>query len=172
GNRHSEPLRKSTQNCAKAGKMRKPKPAVSTVYLDANAFIYLIDGDPAASGAVQPLFEALRARPGVGVTSEISLAEVLAGRDARTRRLYLDLMVFGQFLVLVPVSRDVLYETVDLRKVAKMKLIDAIHLATAIGSRCRHFVTRDGDFRRMPRGMTKVVPDAAAISDLVAKIPL
>ena len=136
--------------------MRKPRPAASAIYLDANVFIYLVDGDQATSAAVLPLFEALRNKPGVGVTSEISLAEVLAGRDARTRRLYMDLMVFGQFLTLVPVDRDVLYDTADLRKVAKMKLVDAIHLATAIRTRCRYFVTRDGDFRRMPRGMTKI----------------
>ncbi len=150
--------------------MRTPRPVASAIYLDANVFIYLIDGDRTASTAVVPLFEALRNKPGIGVTSEISLAEVLAGRDARTRRLYLDLMVFGQFLTLVPVDRDVLYDTADLRKVAKMKLVDAIHLATAIQSNCRYFVTRDGDFRRMPRGMAKVLPDASAISDLAAKI--
>jgi predicted nucleic acid-binding protein len=150
--------------------MRKPRPAASAIYLDANVFIYLVDGDQATSAAVLPLFEALRNKPGVGVTSEISLAEVLAGRDARTRRLYMDLMVFGQFLTLVPVDRDVLYDTADLRKVAKMKLVDAIHMATAIRTRCRYFVTRDGDFRRMPRGMTKILPDATAIADLVTKV--
>ncbi len=150
--------------------MRRPRQATGTVYLDANAFIYLIDGNPTVSGAIEPLFEVLKRKPGLGVTSEISLAEVLAGRDARTRRLYLDLMVFGRSLTLLPVDREVLYDTADLRKVARMKLVDAIHLATAIQAHCRYFVTRDGDFRRMPRGMAKVAPDAAEISDLVARI--
>ena len=65
------------------------------VRLDSNVFIYLIEGAPAVSSAVQPLFEVLRHKPGIGITSEISLAEVLAGRDPTVRRLYLDLMVFA-----------------------------------------------------------------------------
>ena len=151
--------------------MRGPRRGLApAVYLDSNAFIYLIEGTPAVSGAVTPLFDLLRGSAGLGVTSEISLAEVLTGSDAATRRLYLDLMVFGRFLRLEPVTRDVLYETVELRKVASMKLVDAIHLATAIRARCRFLVSRDSDFKRMPRGMVKVLPEAAAISNLVEKI--
>jgi len=87
------------------------------------------------------------------------------------RRLCLDLMVFGGYIGLEPVSRDVLYETADLRKVAPIKkLVDDIHLVTAIRGRCRFFVSRDSDFRRMPQGMAKVTPDASAVSKLVEKI--
>jgi predicted nucleic acid-binding protein len=158
--------------------MRMPRRQVAPiVYLDANAFIDLIEGAPELSGAVKPLFEFLKAKPGLGVTSEISLAEVLAPSSRRgalelhiKRRFYLDLMVFGGFLNLEPVSRDVLYETADLRKVAPMKLVDAIHLATAIRSRCRFLVSRDSDFKRMPTGMQKVLPDASEISRLLEAI--
>jgi predicted nucleic acid-binding protein len=110
------------------------------VYLDANPFIYALEGAPAISAPIKTLFEALRTRPGAGVTSELTLAEVLAPSKGRKRtpqlkRAYLDLMVWSRFIDLQPVSRAILYETVNLRATratAKLKLPDAIHLATAI----------------------------------------
>ena len=78
-------------------------------------------------------------------------------------------MVFGQFLTPCRWIDTFFDHTADSRKVAKMKLVDAIHLATAIRTRCRYFVTRDGDFLRMLGGTTKIVPDATAIADLVTR---
>jgi predicted nucleic acid-binding protein len=50
----------------------------SRIYIDANPFIYAIEGDKALARAMMDLFSLLRQRSGVGVTSELTLAEVLA----------------------------------------------------------------------------------------------
>ncbi len=52
------------------------------VYLDANPFIYFVEGDTQVSGATAPLFELLRTRPELAVTSEITLLKSLLHRGA------------------------------------------------------------------------------------------
>ena len=101
------------------------------------------------------------ARRGALITSELTLAEVLAPsgderRSADLRRAYLDLIIWSGTINLRPVSRDVLLETARLREYVRRKLPDAIHLVTAIHTDCRYFISRDEDFDRMPDGMSRV----------------
>jgi predicted nucleic acid-binding protein len=144
------------------------------VYLDANPFIYALEGAPAISAPIKTLFEALRAWPGAGITSELTLAEVLAPSKGRKRtpllkRAYLDLMVWSRFIDLQLISRGVLYETVNLRATratAKLKLPDAIHLATAIRGQCRFFLSGDKSIP-VPRGMARAKPDMSSVADII-----
>ena len=146
------------------------------VYLDANVFIDAYDGEEALSDSAKSLLAHLRTSPAVAVTSELSLAEVLADpeakRDLRRKRAYLDLMVWSRFVTLVPVTRDVLYLTAKLRALhrPKLKLADAIHLATASEHRCRIFVSRDEGIQT-PLGMRRMRTDrdgAQAIIEALA----
>ena len=148
----------------------------SIIYLDANSFIYAVEGDATTAEPIKTLFFALRQNPGMAITSELTLAEVLAPPDRKDalplhvkRRLYLDLLVWSRFIDLKPVSRDVLYETADLRNVAKMKLPDAIHLVTAIQNKCRYFVSKDRRLK-IPRGMKLVPPDKNGIAQVLKEI--
>src|SRR5215470_3025265 len=114
------------------------RPSTPVVYLDTMAFVFAVEGEPSVAEPVQALLQSLRAHPGAGVTSELTLAEVLAGREVPhsppIKRAYLDLIVWSKFLDLVPISRDILYESADLRFAhrethgKKLKLPDAIHL--------------------------------------------
>jgi predicted nucleic acid-binding protein len=144
-------------------------------YLDTNVFIDAIEGTDSISLPIKALLEAGRGRRGALVTSELTLAEVLAsGRQERMsadlKRLYLDLIVWGGFIDLRPVSREVIYETAELRPYAPMKLPDAIHLATAVLTSCRFFLTRDQGFRRMPGSMIKIEPSADGIAQIVSQL--
>jgi len=152
------------------------KPLSPVAYLDANIFIFFFQGDPTVSGRVKVLFDSLRDNPGSGVTSELTLAEVMAASDRplvpALKREYLDLIVWGNFISLVPVSRDVLYASVDLRaahKVAsgkKLDLPDAIHLATAIQKNCQFFVS--GDERITPPiGMRRASPLVGSLDEVL-----
>jgi len=49
------------------------------LYLDTNIFIFLLEGKPDESQRIKLLFDTLKARPNAAVTSELTLAEVLAG---------------------------------------------------------------------------------------------
>ena len=92
-------------------------------YLDTNVFIDALEGEEPLSAPVRSLFDAASAMPGALVTSELTLAEVLAptGRQMRPadlRRRYIDLIVWAGVIDLRPVSREVIYETVELRPYA------------------------------------------------------
>jgi predicted nucleic acid-binding protein len=147
------------------------------VYLETNFFIKAVEGTPEVANPPKRLIEILRLRPGLGVTSEITFAETLAPprrADALPlhikRRAYLDLLLWSGFLTLIPISRDILIETADLRSVARMKLPDAIHLVSAIRGRCRYLVSGDSDFDRLPEGMSPVRPDAVGIDGLLKEL--
>jgi predicted nucleic acid-binding protein len=145
------------------------------VYLDSMAFIFAIEGKPDVSEPLNGLFTVLRNRKGVGVTSELTLAEVLAGseqsRSPPIKRAYFDLIVWSKCLDLVPVDRNILCESAELRFMHKMahgkklKLPDAIHLVTAIRRRCRYFVSADQGIRP-PVGMQRVNPDAKGVAEI------
>jgi predicted nucleic acid-binding protein len=142
------------------------------------SFIFAVEGEPSVAEPMKSLFEALRAHPGAGVTSELTLAEVLAGCEVPhsppIKRAYLDLIVWNKFLDLVPISRDILYESADLRFAhrethgKKLKLPDAIHLVTAIQRRCQYFASADrGISTPVNVSMKKVAPDAVGIAEIL-----
>lgn len=144
------------------------------VYLDSNVFIDFIEGDETISAPIGPLVHKLRQKPGQAVTSELTLAEVLAPSKGRKRpphirRLYLNLLVWGRFIDLHPISRGVLYETAKLRATkatSRMKLLDAIHLATAVLGGCRIFISRDRDIR-VPQGMLLMEPSTGSVRKVI-----
>ena len=144
------------------------------IYLDANVFIDFVEGEKTISAPIDSLMQSLRQRSGSAITSELTLAEVLAPSKGRKRpphirRLYLNLLVWGRFIDLYPISRGVLYETTKLRATkatSRMKLLDAIHLATAVLSGSRFFVTRDRDIR-VPQGMLRMEPESGSVSTLI-----
>jgi predicted nucleic acid-binding protein len=145
-------------------------------YIDTNVFIFFFEGAPPISERVKSLFDAFRNHPGKGITSELTLAEVFAEsqrpRPAVLKRAYLDLMVWNNFIELVPVSRDILYDSVDLRAIhrsahgKKLDLPDAIHLATAIQRRCKFFISGD-DGIRPPIEMAKLSPVTGALNEVM-----
>lgn len=145
-------------------------------YLDTNVFIFFFEGDPVVSGRVRALLDALRTRHGKGITSELTLAEALAESDrprsASLKRAYLDLIVWSNFIELVPVSRDVLYESVDLRSIhrnahgKKLDLPDAIHLTTAVQKQCRYFISGDEGIRP-PDNITKLSPITGDLDEVL-----
>jgi predicted nucleic acid-binding protein len=142
-------------------------------------FILAIEGVFPIAQPVRTLFAKLRTHPGAGVTSELTLAEVLAGPELPhsplVRRTYLELIVFSKFLDLVPISRESLCESADLRFAhrethgKKLKLADAIHLVTAIRSKCRYFVSADKGINP-PLGMKRVEPDANGINQVLKEL--
>ena len=147
---------------------------VRALYLDSNVFISYLEGSAADSVALKGLFEALLARPGTGVTSELTLAEVLAGshkKGPQMKRAYLDLIVWSKGFSLAPVTRKILYDGAELRTVhkqsvgRKLGLLDAIHLAAAIEAKCEYFVSADKAIAT-PAGMTKVGFEASAIEQV------
>jgi predicted nucleic acid-binding protein len=138
-------------------------------YLDSNVFIYAVEGSADIADPLQ-LIERFQDNPGMGVTSELTLAEVLPRSSAIQRRNYLNLIVWSRIFDLRPVSQYILIETADYRAKAGMpKLPDAIHVVTAIRSECRTVLPADGGLK-MPVGYSVVSPDRDNLSRLVQEL--
>ena len=143
---------------------------VPRLYLDANVFIYAIEGSADIADPLRQLFDLLRANRGIGVTSELTLAEVLPRASTVQRRSYLNMIVWSRIFDLHPVSRDILIETAEYRKKAGMpKLPDAIHVVTAIRAGCRTVLSADLRLK-LPNGYSVLPPVAANLSRLIQEL--
>jgi predicted nucleic acid-binding protein len=144
--------------------------AVPRVYLDANVFIYAIEGNADIAEPLLQLFDLFRARRGIGVTSELTLAEVLPKASGVRRRSYLNMIVFSEIFDLQPVSRDILIETAEYRERAAMpKLPDAIHVVTAIRAGCRRVLSADLRLK-LPEGYSVLSPGAENLTSLIREL--
>lgn len=124
-------------------------PVPDRVGFDANCFIYLLeapDNDRAralrrAMGGISSIY-----------ASTLTIAEILVkpfGNDGRDAALQF-LEVFQRIpnLILLEVDRDVAVLAAELRAQTRLKLPDAIHVATAIEAGAEAFLTNDTGLAR------------------------
>jgi len=145
------------------------------VYLDANPFAYALEGTEDLASMLKDLFSLFRQRPGSAVTSELTLAEVLPKRKVPDRQ-FLELLIWSGIFDLRPVSREILVETADYRRVARVsspdgrlampKLPDSIHVVTAIKARCKIFLSSDLRIK-LPETMQFLRADPAGVASLI-----
>lgn len=127
--------------------MNKDFESAQRIYVDANIIIYFMEGDDERQGKVTALFEYAEINDIAVITSEIARAECLygvyrAGKEALTKaynRLFNEAGLF-QF---VPVELEICEAAAMIGAQNRLKLIDAIHFASAIGVKCDVFVTND-----------------------------
>jgi predicted nucleic acid-binding protein len=122
------------------------------VYLDANIFIAAYEMQGARSDHAWWLLEAIEDGELLGVTSELTLAEVLVRpieeQDHDLVRVYQDILSQADVLEVPSVTRQVLIEAATLRSMRRsLRLPDAIHVASARLNACSHIVSDD---RRLP----------------------
>ena len=132
------------------------------VYLDTNVLIAMVEIGPRLTPGQLALLRRIDAGHMVGVTSELSLCEVLvrpfADGNVQLNAEFLELLRPGGVLEVVPISRDVLIRAAGLRADTRMKLPDAVHVATAAATGCAQFVSADRGLR-LPQTMRQSVWD-------------
>lgn len=121
---------------------------VRRLYVDANVIIHLVEHRDQLSHALVELFTAQSSGPPFLVTSELTLTEALVGPyKARNDTLidrYDAATISSDQLEVPPIDRTVLWYAAMLRSHSpSLKLPDAIHVSTGIGTRCSHFLTAD-----------------------------
>lgn len=136
------------------------------IYLDANVFIYALEGKADVKAQVAPLFAALDAEDMDGVTSDLSLAEVLVhpyriGHTALADR-YERLLAPRINLARIPVSLSLWRAAAHLRARTKLRLPDAVHLATAEAAQCAFIVTNDQGIMKASRIPVVLVEETSA----------
>ena len=121
------------------------------VYLDSNVFIYFLDRNPMCLPLVAPLLETIDRGGIIGTTGGAAVAEVMV-RPYQTGdpALIAGIKSFfdsAGFLSVRSHHAAAFDLAAPLRARHGMKLIDALHVATAINAECRFLLTNDGAFR-------------------------
>ena len=116
-------------------------------YLDSNIFIYAVETISPYSEALAPFFGALQDGTVEAVTSELTLAEVLVKPfrtgNIRQQQVYARAIRTHGGLTVIPVTREILLEAAHLRGIARFKLPDTIHIATARMCGCTALLSND-----------------------------
>ena len=130
------------------------------VYVDTNIIIYLIEGLSEYEkplGEIRELLETSQLHP---ITSELSLAECLVQpfktNATEAVSLYRTFLEDSGCFDLLQIHKEVLVQAAYITAETKMKLPDAIHVATAITTNCNLFLTNDKNIRT-PRNMEIVL---------------
>jgi len=125
-------------------------PQGATVMVDTAPFIYVLENHPQFADQFVGLFEAAAAGDLTLALSTITLAEVLtgpfkAGQAALAKRYE---KALSQYTV-IPVSTPIAVLAAQLRVQYRLKLPDAIQLATGLEIGAAAFVTHDRDFSQV-----------------------
>lgn len=121
------------------------------IYLDANIFIYALEEIEPWAEITRQLLSAIDGGECYAITSELTVAECLVkplelGR-ADIVQTYLNFLQNRRSLSVVPVMREILIEAAKLRASGRIKLPDAIHIATALQQGSNLFLTNDQRFQ-------------------------
>ena len=124
-------------------------------YLDSNVFIYALEGSERYSEAVARLLERL-GDPPTAVTSELTIGECLIGAASdELAALYLDVLSNEDVVRTIPVTRAIVEMGARHGRRSGVRLVDAIHIATAVSADCKVFVSNDLRLK-VPQGLRKL----------------
>ena len=126
------------------------------IYLDTTVIIHAVETPTPLSKGQLALFDALDEGAIEAVTSELTLAECLvyplAAKDSKLAAIYEKFLSGATELELVPISRQILLAAAHIRALKRLKLPDAIHVATAMSARATVLMTADRRIR-VSRGL-------------------
>lgn len=132
------------------------------VAIDTSPFIYLIEAHPVYLSVVRPFFAALAGGEITGVTSTVTLLEVLVHplrhREDELARRYREILLHTANLLVLPLSPGIAEEAAGVRARYYLRTPDAIQVATALHTGASHFLTNDAEIPAVP-GLEIVVLD-------------
>lgn len=119
----------------------------SRVYFDVNPIIYFIEQNTQFAETVTPVFEMIGEGSILAFTSELSLTEILIKpiRDNLNQviQAHKELLLDTELFTLISPNQDTFLVAAELGGKSSMRTPDAIHMACAIESKCKYFITND-----------------------------
>lgn len=116
-------------------------------------FIYHLEDHPAYASLTQPLFEAWEEGKSSGVTSVITILEILVKPKREGKREaardYLELLITYPNLTIVEVDLGLADLAADLRAKYGIRMPDALQLAAALQAGAGGFITNDGRLKQV-----------------------
>jgi predicted nucleic acid-binding protein len=131
--------------------MSRSLKGITSLYLDSNILIYLVEGNVELGDLVLSAFREIENNNITLYTSEITVTECLngayrAGLEELAQK-YLELLSSEEFIILLPVDSDVCIEASRIGAEQRLKTVDSIHLASATLAGCQALLTNDGGFK-------------------------
>jgi predicted nucleic acid-binding protein len=148
--------------------VKPPKPLLEglgehpVLVVDTAPIIYWLEGHPRLADRFLPVFDAAESGAATIVISTVTLAEVLAGPlrvpDELLTARYREALTRSPGWQVMPLDVDIAVEAARIRAAYRLRLPDAIQVATAIRASATALVTHDQALRRV-RGLQVVGPD-------------
>jgi predicted nucleic acid-binding protein len=128
-------------------------PEGATLTFDTAPIIYFLEDHARLAPKFAPLFDAAAAGRNQIVLSVITLAEVLSGPLGKGNEMlaarYRAVLCDSAGWQVIPVSEDIAVMAARLRSSCKLRLPDAIQVATAVTTGSYALITYDRDFSRV-----------------------
>jgi predicted nucleic acid-binding protein len=125
---------------------------VKRLYLDTAPLVYYVEENPIYVERMDAVIKAVENTPIQAVSSAITLTEVLSHpiRLGHTRyeKAYRDILLHSGGFELLPVTVEIADLAAALRARYNLRTPDALHIATAIVTRCDAFLTNDKRLRQ------------------------
>ena len=121
------------------------------VYIDANFLIYFLDRAEPYFNIVAPIVQACDRGDFMGFTGDAAVCEVMVHpyRNKSPSEIARGKSLFSRegFLTVLRHDADTFDLTAQIRAGADMRMIDALHYATALQAGCKYLLTNDHDFK-------------------------
>jgi predicted nucleic acid-binding protein len=125
----------------------------SCVTIDSAPIIYFLEGHSIYSAHFVPLFEQIDSGRLQAIISPVTVAEVLAGPLAHSNELladrYYQALTSGPNWLIQDLTAEISFLAARIRIRYRLKLPDAIQVATAVYSGSSALITHDRDFRNV-----------------------
>ena len=139
-------------------------PDGALVALDAMIWIYEVESDPVFGPIVRPFFRDRlatgrnRASSSILALGELLVRPLRAGSTVLVQKFRAALTPSPDFFVW-DVTRDVVEKAAELRAKYNLKMMDALHVASAVVNRADLFLTNDDGLRRVTEIRVLVLKD-------------
>jgi predicted nucleic acid-binding protein len=136
------------------------------IYLDSNIFLYALNETAPYATVAGEVFDAMDGGKLTGVTSELTLAEILVtpfrNGNSDQEQLCRAILQRGLGFEMLPISRSVLETVARLRAaMPALRTPDGIHAATAQLSNCDALLTNDRRLKGLPGIRVLLLSEAA-----------
>ena len=121
------------------------------VYIDANYLIYFLDRTEPYFDVLVPIFQACDRSDFMGFTGDAAVCEVMVHpyRNKSPSEIARGKSLFSRegFLTVLRHDANSFDLTAQIRAESNMRMLDALHYATALQAGCRFMLTNDHDFK-------------------------
>lgn len=134
------------------------------IALDSMCFIYHFEKNPFYSTLVDKIFSSITSGKSYGITSTITITETLSASNQKIQAVgswaaFIERFMEMKNLQIKEVNLSIAKQAAVLRSLYRLKLGDAIQLATAVNSQSKLFVTNDIIFRRVKELKIMILDD-------------